>query len=122
VVQLREAAQEPEGAFAGDGGWLERHAMVNERSGGNGGRGSAEAGSARAIQETASGVTESKLAQAARHVAEGRRIVDRQRALVARLKEAGLDAFNAKDLLGQFERTLAVFEDDLRRFTRENSN
>jgi hypothetical protein len=56
---------------------------------------------------------ETKSAQAMRHVAEGRRIVDRQRALVARLKEAGLDANAAEDLLAQFERTLAVFEDDL---------
>jgi len=59
-------------------------------------------------------VIESKLAQAARHVAEGRRIVARQRALVAKQKETGLGTFYSERLLDQFERTLVIFEDHLR--------
>jgi len=59
-------------------------------------------------------ITETRLAQSARHVAEGKRIVARQRELVAKGKAAGHDTFNAERLLDQFERTLAIFEDDLR--------
>ena len=65
---------------------------------------------------------ETKLDQAARHVAEGKRIVARQRALIARRKEGGHDTTFAEDLLAQFERTLAVFEDDLLAIRKENSN
>ena len=57
---------------------------------------------------------ESKLAQATRHVAEGRRIVAQQRERVARLKASGRDTTRSEELLDQFERTLAIFEDDLK--------
>ena len=43
VVQLREAAQEPKGPFACDAGGYQRHALVHDRSGDNGGRDSCEA-------------------------------------------------------------------------------
>jgi hypothetical protein len=59
-------------------------------------------------------VPESKLAMAARHVAAGRKVVVRQRALVARQKTAGHDTFLSERLLGQFERSLLIFESHLR--------
>lgn len=59
-------------------------------------------------------VPESKLAMAARHVAAGRKVVVRQRALVAKQKKTGRDTLDSETLLGQFERTLAIFENDLR--------
>jgi hypothetical protein len=52
-----------------------------------------------------------KLAQAERHVLEGRKIVVRQRAHVARLKEAGHDVSDAERLLEQFESSLVIVED-----------
>jgi hypothetical protein len=63
---------------------------------------------------------ESKLSQAARHVAEGKRIVARQRALVARQKEAGVDTLYAETLLAQFQRTLGVFEEHFLAIQKEN--
>lgn len=58
--------------------------------------------------------TETKLEQAARHVMEAKRIVARQRALIAKQKEGGRDTDAAEALLAQFERTLAIFEADLK--------
>jgi hypothetical protein len=57
---------------------------------------------------------ESKLALAARHVADGRRIVAEQRARVARQQYLGLNTCQAEGLLDQFERTQAIFEADLK--------
>ena len=57
---------------------------------------------------------ESKMAQATRHVTEGRRIVARQHAMIEGLKKGGRDTSVAEQLLAQFERSLAIFEDDLR--------
>jgi hypothetical protein len=57
---------------------------------------------------------ETKLAQAARHVAEGNRIVAEQRAVVARQQSRGLNTAEAEMLLSQFERTQAIFEADLK--------
>jgi hypothetical protein len=51
---------------------------------------------------------------AARHVVEGRRIVNGQRRLVDRLIADGHDASAAQCTLDQFTRTLAIFEDHLR--------
>lgn len=51
--------------------------------------------------------------QAAGHVESGRRIVERQRELVA----SGFPG--ALDLLASFERSLWIFEDDLARFIEE---
>jgi hypothetical protein len=44
-------------------------------------------------------IVESKLAQAAQHVAEGRRIVARQRALIAKKRAAGQDTVLAEGVL-----------------------
>lgn len=49
-----------------------------------------------------------------RHVRDGKRIVAGQRALIAKQKEGGRDTEAAESLLVQFERALAIFEDDLR--------
>jgi hypothetical protein len=50
--------------------------------------------------------TETKLEQATRHVREGRRIVARQRALIAKQDAHNTEA--AENLLAQFERTLEI--------------
>jgi hypothetical protein len=64
---------------------------------------------------------ESKRALAARHVAEGRKIVARQRLLIAKQKEAGRETTHSENLLAQFERTLAVFEDHLQEIEAESA-
>jgi len=66
-------------------------------------------------------VTETKFEQAYRHVMDGRKIVARQREIIARLKAGGADVSDAEDLLDQFERTLAIFESDLAAI-QKNSN
>jgi hypothetical protein len=48
-----------------------------------------------------------------RHVLGGRRIVERQREIVARKKAAGIDATLSKELLQTFQITPVTFEDDL---------
>jgi hypothetical protein len=63
-------------------------------------------------------IVESKLAQAARHVAEGRRIVARQSALIAKKRAAGQDTVLAEATLLVFKSSLAIFEADLLRFKR----
>jgi hypothetical protein len=55
-----------------------------------------------------------RLIEAARHVANGKRIVARQRALVTRLKACGSSTLVAEQTLRTFLRSLAIFEDDLR--------
>ena len=45
---------------------------------------------------------------------KGRRIVAQQRELIVREKKAGRDTTLSEGLLSQFERTLAIFEADLR--------
>jgi hypothetical protein len=54
---------------------------------------------------------EDALRVAARHVARGRRIVARQRALIAQLEEGGCSTVGGVRTLDLFERTLAIFED-----------
>jgi len=56
------------------------------------------------------------IAQAEGHVQRGREIVVRQRKLIAHLGAQGSDSRVAKELLGAFERSLKVFEDDLAEF------
>jgi hypothetical protein len=56
------------------------------------------------------------IAQAEGHVHRGREIVLRQRKLIAHLGAQGSDGRVAKELLGAFERSLKVFEDDLAEF------
>jgi hypothetical protein len=48
-----------------------------------------------------------------RHGIEGRKIVERQRALVRRLREDGHNANEAERTLDPFEQSLAIFEDHL---------
>ena len=55
------------------------------------------------------------IAMATRHVEEGRRIVERQRKLIAE-ERGGADA---NDLLRTFERSLEIFEGDLDRLISE---
>jgi hypothetical protein len=47
------------------------------------------------------------------HVIKGRRIVARQRELITEIAARGGDCESAQDLLAAFERSLAIFEDDL---------
>ena len=56
------------------------------------------------------------IAQAEGHVQSGREIVLRQRKLIANLGAQGCDSRVAIELLGAFERSLKVFEDDLAEF------
>ena len=56
----------------------------------------------------------SRLAEARFHVSEGRLCVDRQRALVIRLRDAEHNTCLAEELLVVFENTLKIFEDDVR--------
>jgi hypothetical protein len=49
-----------------------------------------------------------KIAMAQRHVEDGRRVIERQRALVARIGSQ-----TSVDLLAVFERTQGIFEADL---------
>jgi hypothetical protein len=56
---------------------------------------------------------ESKLEMATRHVEGGTLIVERQKQLIARMKLSGLNTLEAERLLVAFEKTLAVFRDDL---------
>jgi hypothetical protein len=57
--------------------------------------------------------TEPRSARAHRHVTQGRRIVARQRELITEIRDRGADSTSAEDLLSAFERSLAIFEDDL---------
>jgi hypothetical protein len=59
-------------------------------------------------------MVEDRLARARRHVEEGRRIVWRQYLLVAREKRSGRNTEASEALLRTFERSLAIFEADLR--------
>jgi hypothetical protein len=54
---------------------------------------------------------EADLALAARHVAEGRMIVSRQRERIARLKASGCSTLDHEQTLRIFESTLEIFLD-----------
>jgi hypothetical protein len=54
---------------------------------------------------------------ALRHVIAGRRIIVAQRERIARLLGQGKDTAQAEQLLSQYERTQAIFEDDFERLT-----
>lgn len=54
---------------------------------------------------------ESTLAMAVRHVAEGKRIIARQRQSIARLKAVGLPTLDYEHPLLAFKDTLQLFED-----------
>jgi hypothetical protein len=55
--------------------------------------------------------SESEFVMAARHVAEGRRIVARQRLRIAKLKLAGHSTLDHEHTLQVFESTLRIFEE-----------
>jgi hypothetical protein len=63
--------------------------------------------------ETSIELHESRLEMAIRHVRVGREIVERQRRLIAAQRGRGHSTCYAESLLATFERSLAVFEDDL---------
>jgi hypothetical protein len=66
---------------------------------------------------------ESTLAIATRHVAEGERIVARQKLMIERLKAAGVSSLDAEQTLQVFETTLDIFKshrDDL--LTRQHGH
>lgn len=66
-------------------------------------------------------MVETRLQVALRHVASAREIVVAQTALVDRLQRAGRDATEELLLLSQLKRTLATFEDNLRRIQQETA-
>jgi len=59
-------------------------------------------------------------ARACEHVAKGRPIVARQRQLITEVRARGGDSERAEDLLAAFERSLAIFEDDLAAILKKN--
>jgi hypothetical protein len=54
------------------------------------------------------------------HVTGAKSIVARQRALIAEIRARGRDSALAEDLLARFERSLAIFEDDLAEIVKQN--
>jgi hypothetical protein len=58
-------------------------------------------------------LTTSRTVVAKHHVIKARGIVARQRQLIAEIRARGGDSEKAEDLLSTFERSLAIFEDDL---------
>jgi hypothetical protein len=52
-------------------------------------------------------------AMALGHVTSGRRIIERQLALIAQCRASGVNTDAAENLLGAFRRTQKIFEDDL---------
>jgi hypothetical protein len=67
-------------------------------------------------------VRANRAALAQDHVIRGRRIVARQRQLIAEVRARGGDCTQAEDLLSQFERSLAIFEDDLASILEEQGS
>jgi hypothetical protein len=57
--------------------------------------------------------------EARHHVRSGRTVINAQLDLIARRKAAGVNTGRSEDLLNAFERTQAIFEDDLERIVRE---
>ena len=60
-------------------------------------------------------------AEAERHVADGQRVIDRQRAIIERQQALGSDTQQSQALLAAFERSQAIFESDLARIRRERA-
>jgi hypothetical protein len=56
---------------------------------------------------------EDRLAMAKRHVVEGRRIIEGQRQLISRLQSIRCSTAYSERILAEFERSQALFEDDL---------
>jgi hypothetical protein len=53
-------------------------------------------------------------ALAIQHVERGRVIIARQRQIIDRIRAFNGDASSAEDLLSAFERSMTIFEDDLK--------
>jgi hypothetical protein len=53
------------------------------------------------------------------HVTKARDIVAKQRKLIAEIRARGGDCGNMEDMLWVFERSLAIFEDDLAAITKD---
>lgn len=64
---------------------------------------------------------DSRLRMAMRHTEEGRRIVERQRRLIADQQARGENTERSESLLVTFELAQAVFEDDLTSIRRGRS-
>jgi len=62
-----------------------------------------------------------RYAEAERHVTEGQRILDRQRAIIERQRALGSDTQQSEALLAAFERSQAIFEGDLVRIRGEQA-
>ena len=62
---------------------------------------------------------EQRINIARRHVENGRTVIDQQRALIAEKKARGLNTNVSEQLLATFERTQAIFEDDLATFIKK---
>ena len=61
---------------------------------------------------------ESEFAIAERHVVRGREIVARQRQIINTIRAMKGDSTDAEEVLVQFERSLAIFEQDLKDMER----
>ncbi len=68
-----------------------------------------------------SGMAETRREMALRHVNKGREIIAAQLALIERLRAAGKDTTKSANLLASFERSQAMFVDDLWRLDRKES-
>jgi hypothetical protein len=62
--------------------------------------------------------TSERRALAIDHVERGRATVARQRRLITEIRDRRGDSSHAEELLATFERSLAIFEDDLRDIER----
>jgi hypothetical protein len=56
---------------------------------------------------------QARIALAEKHVTRGRQLVDKQREQIKRIRAQGRQSAEAEHLLGLFEQTLAIFEEDL---------
>ena len=65
---------------------------------------------------------ETYLEMAQRDVSEGRTLVERHRAFIAKLRAAGRPTHRAEALLESCERSLQIFEDDLAVVLRKSSS
>jgi hypothetical protein len=59
-------------------------------------------------------MSEDRLQMARRHVVEGRKIIDAQQAVIARLRAMGEDTSTDERILRRFEQNQAMFEEDLK--------
>jgi hypothetical protein len=65
-----------------------------------------------------SGLAE-RILMARRHLETGQSVIERQRNVISKKRDFGLDSSGAEQLLVQFENSQAMFEDDLARLLKE---